>query len=297
MKKVFGSHDQTAHVWAQQTFPEGRASDKRIFFEGKTIYSYGRHFPMAHFHTPDLVYINADGYSTSTAKHKGIIRRAVSHKITISVPGKVLENIIFGQDKKHISTQLTEWYSKNINANLQKAALANKLHRQKYIDNAAIGMAEAERFNKVSPYKVILSKLPKTEKFDYEAYKEKQLAERKATLERKKDAIRDAVEKFRAGSPHFDAYLLPHVMLRIVGDLVQTSKRAEFPLTHAKKAFKQILACNQSGTEWKRNGKKIPVGNFQIDSIDTFGNVTAGCHIVPFTEILRLTETAAYING
>lgn len=65
-KRVFSSHSQLAHVWAQQTQPGGRASDNRMFFDGKTIFSYGRHWPIAHFITPDLVLVNSDGKSVST---------------------------------------------------------------------------------------------------------------------------------------------------------------------------------------------------------------------------------------
>lgn len=82
MQRVFGSHSEVAHVWAQQSQDEGRAS--RVFFEGATIYSYGRHFPAGIFLRNDagaeIVAINDDGYSVSTSKHMGYIRGAVSHK-------------------------------------------------------------------------------------------------------------------------------------------------------------------------------------------------------------------------
>lgn len=82
MKKVFGSHRQLAHVWAQQNQPEGRSSDGRMFFDGPTLYSYGRHYAIAKFSTDrkgnPIVLFNSAGYSLSTATHTRYARAAVS---------------------------------------------------------------------------------------------------------------------------------------------------------------------------------------------------------------------------
>lgn len=80
-KSVFGSHDQTAHVWAQNIYTSGRASDGRMFWEGATLFSYGRHFALGHVleTTAGRVYIlNSDNYSVSTGKHKTLTWRAVA---------------------------------------------------------------------------------------------------------------------------------------------------------------------------------------------------------------------------
>lgn len=80
---VFGSHSNTAHVWAQQNEDtlDGRSSDGRMKFEGPTIYSYGSHFAIAHFAgTYDgqrVVLFNANGYSSSTGKHRSHVRGAL----------------------------------------------------------------------------------------------------------------------------------------------------------------------------------------------------------------------------
>lgn len=92
-KQVFGSHSDLAHVWAQQSFAYGRASDGRMYFEGATIYSYGHHFPMATF-TPyrvdgqQLVLVNSRSYSVSTGKHQRHVWHALRglSVITADVP-------------------------------------------------------------------------------------------------------------------------------------------------------------------------------------------------------------------
>lgn len=78
MRKVFSNHTEVCHVWAARSQKEGRAS--RIFFEGDTIYSYGRHFPMAKFYDvkdETVVLINDSTYSVSTSKHMCYVRSAL----------------------------------------------------------------------------------------------------------------------------------------------------------------------------------------------------------------------------
>ena len=84
MRRVFKNHDEVCHVWAQQTQSEGRAGN--IFFRDKSIYSYGCHFEMARFVDTETVFITSRGYSVSTAKHLGLVRRAVRHKTVFTVP-------------------------------------------------------------------------------------------------------------------------------------------------------------------------------------------------------------------
>lgn len=90
VRTVFGSHSSLAHTWAQQSFPVGYSSDRRMFFEGETIYSYGRHYAIARF--TDLrdtegrrvVYFREDGYSVSTSKHRSHTRDAL-HGLNVKV--------------------------------------------------------------------------------------------------------------------------------------------------------------------------------------------------------------------
>ena len=89
-KTVFGSHDQTAHVWAQARVEAGRSSDGRMFWRGRILYSYGTHFALgvvilAENGEPAATLLNSARYSTSTAKHKGIAWRAARGE-KVSVP-------------------------------------------------------------------------------------------------------------------------------------------------------------------------------------------------------------------
>ena len=84
MKKVFTSHASLSHAWANQTHEIGKAS--AMFFEGPVIYSYGYHYEIARFiqapNGENVVFINSNGYSNSTAKHTNHVSRAIPENIT-----------------------------------------------------------------------------------------------------------------------------------------------------------------------------------------------------------------------
>lgn len=83
MKHVFTSQEEVAHLWANQTQDSARHSSGSFYFDGKTIYSYGRHFPIAAHVTNEqgekAILFTTRTYSNTTAKHIGIVWRACSH--------------------------------------------------------------------------------------------------------------------------------------------------------------------------------------------------------------------------
>ena len=114
MKKVF-DNSQLAHVWAQRTQDEGRTTNKNMFFSGDTIYSYGRHFPVATFIDEKstgetYVIYNNDSYSVSTTKHQSYVRRAVSHYEIIPVNTRIASVIAeYGHKTPRIESVTAEY--------------------------------------------------------------------------------------------------------------------------------------------------------------------------------------------
>ncbi len=125
MKKVFGSHSEVCHIWAQQNQEEGSANN--VYFCGRVIFSYGSHYEMACIHG-NAVLINSRGYSSSTGKHTGHVRSAVSHYETIDCP-VVNPN----GDIDHNSN--IDHFRETIEGN-QKRALTARTRGQCYIDRA-----------------------------------------------------------------------------------------------------------------------------------------------------------------
>jgi hypothetical protein len=104
----------------------------------------------------------------------------------------------------------------------------------------------------------------------------------------------EKVEAWRQGGRASFGYNLP-TMLRVVGETVQTSRGAEFPADHARRAFPLLQRIVESGKAWERNGHKIPLGHFQIDRVDIGGTVHAGCHTVPWSEVERAARDLGLI--
>lgn len=67
---------------------------------------------------------------------------------------------------------------------------------------------------------------------------------------------------------------------RVNGDKVETSMRADVPVSHAKRIFPRLMEARENG----KQVAPIRVGHFQIDSIDENG-LHAGCHEIAWSEI------------
>lgn len=77
MAEVF-SNDMVAHVWAQQRQQSGRSNNGNFYFEGPTLYSYGRHYPVGIFAASGAVFLNSSKSSITTeGKHKSAARAAL----------------------------------------------------------------------------------------------------------------------------------------------------------------------------------------------------------------------------
>lgn len=82
----------------------------------------------------------------------------------------------------------------------------------------------------------------------------------------------------------------------IVGGLLETSHGADVPLAHAVKAFRFVKLVRERGETWRRNGRTIRVGHYQIDAIDA-GGFTAGCHRINWGEIERLARELGVLDA
>lgn len=74
----------------------------------------------------------------------------------------------------------------------------------------------------------------------------------------------------------------------ITGGILETSKGADVPLTAAIRAFRFIKLVRARGEGWHRNGARVPVGHFQVDSISPSGDFVAGCHRFVWQDIEAL---------
>jgi len=113
------------------------------------------------------------------------------------------------------------------------------------------------------------------------------------TLAKEFGSLEDAAKIEAWLNGNGNAYNLPRdtdTLLRIVGDEVETSRGARFPIDHAKRGLLLVDAVVARGEEWKRNGHTCHLGHYQIDRIEPDGTVYAGCHVVTLQAINRIRK-------
>lgn len=86
MKHVFTDCNKIAHLWAYQQQDSARNTGN-YYFNGRTIYSYGSHFPIATISSVDnnVVFFTRKSYSNTTSKHIHTTYRSINHKNIIYV--------------------------------------------------------------------------------------------------------------------------------------------------------------------------------------------------------------------
>jgi hypothetical protein len=298
-KTVFDGR-MCAHVWAQQSQPEGRNNNGQFFFKGPTIYSYGSHFPIATFKTTKrgqrYVLFTTRDYSITTSKHKGFARNAIHDETIFYIPRPT------GPDTPR------QQYEAEIDAATRVAATeAAKGKRYAKRALAALGLAagKAEAANEYAAFVGERWRL-KVPGVTAEALADASVAHERAV----KAAARKAAkaEKERAEEQRelqaawlagdeprysslrgFDA-ACGGAALRVMGEDLETSHGARVPLKHAVKVFPFLKLCREEGKTWEKNGHSIRVGHFTLDRIEADGSFKAGCHEIRWPEVERIAK-------
>lgn len=90
-------------------------------------------------------------------------------------------------------------------------------------------------------------------------------------------------------------------LLRIEGEgdaaELVTSHGARVPLAEAVAAFRFVKLIRERGEGWQRNGRRVRVGSYQLDSIEPSGDFVAGCHSINWPEIERVAKLAGVFEA
>lgn len=292
-RKVFDK-STVAHYWANQVQDEARSTDGRLFFENKTIYSYGRHFPIA-THYKDVVLFTLDTYSNTTAKHISEVRSACSHKNKLYCINP--ENAAKGYHDKNVQY----WISKIkliASTDLPKARKPEKYMAQidglkteldKYItyfnvklskqDSKAIEFSNADEFIKSAKEAAALAKKEQERK-------EKQA---QAIQIKYKDAWRNSQEtEFTKSVTSKQRDLLMYAKrdnttwLRVVDGNINTSKNVNIPIDVAERYYKFYnRIVSKGGCSGNCNYKML---EYDVSAATDKGLIV-GCHNIPVDEI------------
>ena len=281
MRTTLSSHSEVAHYWANQVQGEGKASN--LFFEGKSIFSYGRHFEVARFASPDIVFFNSESYSVSTSKHQSIVRRAIPAGV------EVFEIDGFDNDHKYNIQQYIDRIKK-----LREKAVKARKNKEFHLEQCRFNIERMERYIEI--FKCI-SKLPRsmrglvesfvTAKDDIlspetvQAIKEQQERERKE----KERTLKDKIKEWRDGRIH-SLYGLSNAILRLKDDFIQTSQGASVSLKAARVLWKRI----KSGDSIK--GIRLD-DRYTVIGLDD-NTLRIGCHKIKTSEVKRLARELSW---
>lgn len=312
MKKVFDSNE-VAHIWANQEQNEGRNSGGNFYFKGRTIFSYGEHFPIATIEGQNVLFTKRT-YSNTTAKHLSKVRGAISHKNIIycyDVPYRLYNNdplpsISFisthESNFKHWKDNIKMYFSQlgnPKNRNIQdriNSINANIEELNKYVGFFKLKIKDKELTN--------LLKIAGSDNFIAEARQAKEKQDKaqtsmlnKATkaysvyidLWRKYD--NDAIQNLDAKTKELCRYYAnnsdSYTRLRIDENenRIETSKGVKIPVAIAHKAYLTLNGCFNTNCK----DLSIPVMDYEItESTKQF--IIAGCHTIPNEDIKYIAQ-------
>jgi hypothetical protein len=278
MKRVFRNHDEVCHVWAQQTQSEGKAGN--IFFEGKSIYSYGRHFEAARFVDAGTVFITTRRYSVSTAKHLTLVCRAVSHKQVFEVPSFTnhAENVQYYIDRARESFDKAKRARTSTTYLLGVAKHTVTILRE-YLEQfpTPIPESHAELWIALDHGTYLDGAVQATLlKKEREARKAELESQRLAREAREREE-QERLEKWIAGEMGYGYFSA--MRLRVRENEVETTHGARVPVIEARKLYRALKAgVNIEGQQ---------VGYYRVTRV-TDSELVIGCHNIPLSEVERI---------
>lgn len=323
MRTVFPNRE-IPHLWAHATQDHARGSN--VFFRGAVIYSYGEHFPMGIRFTgkgkAPVFVLTDERYSSTTAKHQSYVRQAVYGTVLYvpnlrginpdTTPEEIARTV-----KGAVSSMLDRALKmKKTEPRYKLAEQANRYHEAMLQLGAALGKANkfskimdsirAKRDRALDGVMAYREKLAaaylKAQATRAENYKNRDaIRAEKERVAREKWAVEKpaAIETWRNGGI-LDQRLVTRwgsqgdesTMLRLSSDgkEIETSQGARFPVEHAIKLFPLWRTLVSHKREYKRNGHTIHLGPYALDSIDSEGNIKAGCHNIKRLEVEHIAR-------
>ena len=274
MKKVFRSHSEVAHIWANRQQPYGESGN--IFFDGKIIYSYGTHFAIA-AHYKDIVLFTLRDYSVSTAKHKSIVRSAIHqptiycYNVQIAFRGKQ-DKTVHNENIEYWLKRIEEEYKSMAKARKPEIYAANILSEQQQLQTYAeyfkIRLTKAQREYMAAPEEVNDLRTLIIKRTEEEAAKRAKL-------------LREQIQKFKSfelnrlyQNSEFDVLRYNKEKER-----VETSQGVHIEKEEAIRAYRFIQAAIQ-----KNINSGGSIAGYRVNTINE-KYITIGCHKIKQTEV------------
>lgn len=299
-KHVFDT-GEIPHLWAHRTQDDARNKQGNLYFTGDTIYSYGSHFPIARHVTGDsgrrAVLFTTATYSVTTSSHCSAVRSAIPSGMQVFhvpnvCPGRYSGSELTADDH---ACNLDD-YTERIEKHVVTSARARSSYAKEWNYEHAVCLRD-EAFAYCAFFGLHVPNIPEVPELDSDALTAIRKREAKRAAEKADQTKRERAEalvrqqelivEWRAGQYSGCLYDIP-AMLRIIGEEVQTSRGARFPISHAKRGLAFVRRVRECGQAYVRNGHTIHLGPYAIDRIEPDGTVKAGCHVVSWEEIERI---------
>jgi hypothetical protein len=278
------------HVFAHQTENDAQNANGSMFIDGNTIYSYGKHFPMAR-HTDGVILLTTDSYSNTTAKQLSQLGGAIPSSRTVYRVADVLAN-------DH-TTHLMNFHDYIIRYEslLEQAARA-RTNKEWLLDQAVTLASQANDY--AQRFGVRHTPID-TSGIDLESIKDvvtaRKLERKKQSekLERKKQREQSKqIKDWQNNTPNVRAPSTDKVYLRIVLGNIQTSKHAVIPVSATPMLWDMVTTCRKEKQSYIPK-EKLSVGNYSLTQIDASGNIKVNCHLIAFDQLKRIAKLLNYI--
>jgi signal peptidase I len=283
MKTRF-SNSELSHVWAQQVQGYGKGSN--MYFEGKVIYSYGRHFPIAEFKPNNIVFFNKRGYSNSTAKHKNYVWRSIDRSIYT-----VFDVVSFHSHIDNITSYVNETETA-----IQQASKSRK-YVDLYLNRAIATINETEKY--ISAMDFNISCLPSDVQDKLITFlndKDNLLSPEKLQALKEAEKVRKAlkaekqkgiIQEWRNFERDYLGRDIDKIILRVNGDYIESSLGAKALITEAKRLYKMLM-------------KKKDIHGFKLGNYTAMffkgGILKIGCHHIQESEINYIAKQLNWDN-
>lgn len=277
MRKSLSSVQECCHYFANRVQQEGYSGN--VCFSPSGFYSYGT--VIAKWLRNGVLVVATRGYSSRTSSHQSDLLAAIPRGVKVI---KVFEiesvSVVFRQ-------------AKILSDNLNKQALTARKRGDEYRMQARSIIEDANAYAEAigDPSRLVVEELtPEQELAHKQALKAANKAERDRKAKRKAHFLKvnaERIDRWLAGDTTVSSYGFRElgVKLRVLGDIVQTTKGANIPLTDAIKLWPMVQRC-KAGDKCFTPGQ--PLGSYKLTKIRENGSIVVGCHDVPYSELQRI---------
>lgn len=319
------TNSEVAHKWAQlDPNASGRSNNGNFSFTGREIFSYSTVMGSYIEHKGKLfVFYNAEKYSVTTStKHQSHIYPGIFPREVCFI--QVWDAHISDERKTRVAShtiieRITRAFSMSDKQGLRSAvalvaqslsdkagdsmayAARARTSTQRHLSDAQDYAEQAELLSSFFRVKSLL----KNTSFNLEELREKTEKAQKAQKEKAKREKRERRQKEKENfdewmtgkrdscPPSYRTDISGSVYVRAKNGQLQTSMGVRAPLDEAIKVFRFASLCRKNSRPWERGDHTLSAGTWQIDSIDSQGNMMAGCHKFSFE---RMNELAVKLG-